>query len=311
MNKNLLHIATAAALSAALFAALPLGQAAYGFLFFFAYIPVFFVGIRIHHLAALFCALLAAFATGLFGNGYLGVVYFTLVGFPCSLVCFYGLKDGSMTRKHMGYSLLSSGFASALAVMFAVLQLGDTPQDIQATLSKALSSFFDQGASQNNATFKGLSAEEKTMFIDGFASFLPSFSSFFIVLIVMSNFDLTSRLLKFFKVSQPLREPFFMVQLPKATFALFCICCLGLFLDGYFEIVASVFLGAFVACYALVGLAIVHALTLGVSFRPFLLMALYFSVFVFQGAVLILAALSLADLFLEFRKKLKLSTFQT
>ena len=86
-----------------------------------------------------------------------------------------------------------------------------------------------------------------------------------------------------------------------ATFGLLIALALS-FAGGAPGLLASGFSGAFMMAFALVGLAVAHALTRGSPWRNFILSAIYASLLVFTpAAALILAIAGLAETIFHYR----------
>lgn len=93
------------------------------------------------------------------------------------------------------------------------------------------------------------------------------------------------------------------ITYPSGTSLLFLAALLGTASGGTFGMAATGFAGAFFAAYALLGLAVLHHVTRGYSWRPFALWALYVAVlFVNVWVAVALAIVGLADGMLHFRR---------
>lgn len=93
------------------------------------------------------------------------------------------------------------------------------------------------------------------------------------------------------------------MRFPRGTPLVLAAASAGTFLPGYPALAASALSGAFYFAYVLMGLAVVHYVTRGQSWRPFALWALYAALLVLNtGISIFIAILGLADGFLPLRK---------
>ncbi len=94
------------------------------------------------------------------------------------------------------------------------------------------------------------------------------------------------------------------ITYPPGTPLLLCAAILGTFLSGYLAVAATAVTGAFFLAYVLLGLAIIHFLTRGKSWRPFALWGLYAALLVLNtGLSLAIAILGLAESVLPLRAR--------
>jgi hypothetical protein len=75
-------------------------------------------------------------------------------------------------------------------------------------------------------------------------------------------------------------------------------------LSGLSQVIAALFFGAFLIAVAVLGLAVVHAITRGVPMRPLVLGAVYFAV-LFMGASILLVVLGLVEMVFNLRRRFR------
>jgi hypothetical protein len=69
-------------------------------------------------------------------------------------------------------------------------------------------------------------------------------------------------------------------------------------------IVAGIFTASLLLAYALLGLAVMHIITLGINGRAFVLTGLYFAIGVFGWPIVLLSLLGLAETILGLRARI-------
>jgi hypothetical protein len=91
------------------------------------------------------------------------------------------------------------------------------------------------------------------------------------------------------------------MEFPPIAAALIAVALAGSFLPGLAGIVAGIFAVALLIAYGVLGLAVIHAITRGVSGRPVILGVVY-ALLVLQGwPILIFSLLGLIDTALDLR----------
>ena len=75
------------------------------------------------------------------------------------------------------------------------------------------------------------------------------------------------------------------------------------FTSGLISVVAGVFAASLLMAYAVLGLAVLHAITQGVNSRAFLLGGIYAAIIVFGWPVLVLCVLGLIETAIDLRAR--------
>jgi hypothetical protein len=81
------------------------------------------------------------------------------------------------------------------------------------------------------------------------------------------------------------------------------IAVAGTFLPDLIGLASGVFTASLLLAYALLGFAVLHAITLGVNGRGFMLTGLYFSVGLFGWPVVLMSLVGLVETMLELRAR--------
>jgi hypothetical protein len=98
------------------------------------------------------------------------------------------------------------------------------------------------------------------------------------------------------------------MQLPALAPAILAACLVGLWLPEFAGLIAGSFAASLIAVFAIVGLAVMHAITRGIAARPLMLAALYISIVPLAGIPLLLASLlGLAESILNIRARIAAS----
>jgi len=95
------------------------------------------------------------------------------------------------------------------------------------------------------------------------------------------------------------------MRLPPLAPAILGASLLGLWLPEFAGLIAAAFAASLITVFAIVGLAVMHAITRGIVSRPLMLAALYVSIIPLAGMPLLLASLlGLAESLLNVRARI-------
>lgn len=148
------------------------------------------------------------------------------------------------------------------------------------------------------------SPEAVRSFVDLYVALLPFTMGLLLVAITVVNLWLAALVARASgRFARP-AEPLWMVTLPNEILAGFAVTLvLAFVLPGGPGQGAGVFAGAFGAALVLAGLAVLHAVTLGMSGRPFLLGLTYFLVVISGLPLIIVALIGAAENVFQFRAR--------
>jgi hypothetical protein len=119
--------------------------------------------------------------------------------------------------------------------------------------------------------------------------------------VLLINSWLAARIVK---LSGQLRRPWpelSAISFPRFAPVLLAIALAGVFLPSLLGIVSDVFAAALIMAFAVLGFAVLHVVTRGISGRPLVLAGVYTAVIIFGWPAIILALLGLADTALDLR----------
>ena len=306
----------AGAAAALLFASITTGTALSLFLAHLAPLPILIVALGWSHLAGMVAALSAAAVLG------------AALGFPISLGFLIGV---GMPAWWLGYlSLLArpvpNGAAShvewypagrlilwaaivgtAVVVVSLLVTFGTEWQTFQTELRKVTEEIarLQAEAGHDPAMAAGLKDEAV---IDTLAATVPGAVAVFATLINCFNLWLAGRIVH---VSGRLRRPWPdlpAVQLPLVAPAILAAALIGLWLPEFAGLIAASFAASLITVFAIIGLAVMHAITRGIASRPLMLGGLYISIVPLAGLPLLLASLlGLAESILNIRARVAAS----
>ncbi|NDA47690.1 MAG: hypothetical protein EBY21_10570 [Alphaproteobacteria bacterium] len=309
MTRTLL-IAMGAGLAAALLFVVPMqGSAMAMAMTFLAGLPLMIAGLGFGQVAALVAGVTGALSIALF----LDPLFSLSFAFSLALPAYWLCRLGSLCREDeagqihwypISKLLVSivylSILTSLLVMLVLILRAGSYDSfvaDSTARLIPALESVWDQA--RMPGSFK---TEDLARLI---ILALPLVMSGWTVITLGMNLWLAGRIVQ---ISQLLQRPWEelpeSLSLPASLSALATFSFLGLMIDGPIRVLSSAALAAIVTAYALVGMAIIHALTRGMSGRSTLLTLLYVIVLILMPWPLILpATFGVIDSFYPLRRR--------
>lgn len=282
----------AGAASALLFASVKSGALLSIFLFYLAPLPILIAALGWSHVAGLVAAIAAAGALGiLFGGVFLGVFLIT-VGLPAWWLGYLGmlarpLPDGTLEWYPPGRIVVWIAALSALMVIAAIPTFGFDEQSFRDGLRAALKPMVER-------MFAGESASIDRM-TDVMALILPPTAAVLATITMALNMWLAARVVSF---SGRLRRPW--PDLPAMTFpplvsAFLLAAILASIIGGLLGVAGTVLAATLLMAFAMLGFAVLHSITRGVSARPFILSGTYAATFVIGWPVLAMTLLGLAD----------------
>lgn len=311
---QILLIGLAAGLaSGLLFASILAGSFVSFLLFYLAPLPIIIAGLGWSHFAALLAALIAAAGLAAAFGGLLFAVFLVGMGLPAWWLSYLALlgrpapanPDG-MQWYPVGRLVLWAAFLSAIAIIIAIPIFGTDAESFDAALRSAFEQLL-RSATDTPAhaplVLPGITDPERLL--DWFVIATPPFAAAACVLTSLANLWLAGRVVK---LSGRLRRPWpdlGSIVLPRYVPALLAAALVAIFAGDLLGIVAGIVAATLLVAYALVGLAVMHAATRGMNGRSFVLSGIYASVAVFGWPALLLSLVGLADLVLDFRRRVK------
>jgi hypothetical protein len=301
----------AGAATALLFASVASGSLVSVLLFYLAPLPILIAALGWSHWAALIAAVTAAGSLAAVFGGFFFVAFLIGIGLPAWWLGYLALLARPAERPTpdglewypAGHLVAWAAIISAMIVVAAILNFGTDEESFRSSLRSGLERMLRlQGRTPADAPADGL--PQSGRLLDFLVTALPPAAAVLTTITSVLNLWLAAQIVK---VSGRLRRPFpdlSAMQFPSWAPALLALAVAGSFLPGLGGIVAGVFAAALVMAYAILGFAVLHAITRSIQGRPFVLAGVYGAVLVFGWPVLLMTLLGLADTAFDLRGRI-------
>ena len=195
--------------------------------------------------------------------------------------------------------LFGIGIIAAVTMVLYGLVMGFEQDAFRTQVGTAIDRMANDGALP-----PALEAADRSRLATLFAQWMPVLMPFSLVLMLSGSLYLGDRLARALgPVDRPRADLPAEIALPQVAFVGFVVFALLSTFDGTLGLVARLFLGAFAALFAMVGLATVHFLTRGNPARGFILWAMYLGALLFSFSILVFIALGIAETLLGLRAR--------
>jgi hypothetical protein len=273
----------AGAAAALLFASVVSGSVAAIFLFYLAPLPILIAALGWSHVAGLIAAASATAAiVALSGTFFVAVPVIAFgawwLGYLALLARPATNGGGALEWYPPGRLVLWAAVIGTLIVAAAVPNFGTDQQTLQAALRK---------------TYERILRDQSL--IDLLVVAVPPAAAVFSTIINVFNLWLAARVVK---ISGRLKRPWpdlAALTLPASTSGLLAAAVAGSFLPDLLGILAGAFAASLLMAFAMLGLAVLHAITRGMSSRALVLAAVYAAAVVLGWPVLAMSILGLAE----------------
>jgi len=291
--------------SALLFASVASGSPISILLFYLAPLPILIAALGWSHWAALVAAIAAAMGLAVALGGYFFFAFLLGVGLPAWWLGYLTLlaragSSGDLDWYPLGRIVLWAAILGTLVVVAAIPTLGLDADTFHKTLRRG----FEQIISQKSAPAPRSGDPVSTgRLIDFLVSVIPPTAAVLSTVINLIDLWLAGKIVK---LSGRLPRPWpelAETRLPPMTPALLVGGVAGCFLPGLTSIVAGVFVATLLVVYAMVGLAVLHFITRGMTSRGLLLGGTYTALVIFGWPVLLMALFGLADAVIDLRAR--------
>ena len=295
----------AGAAAALLFASVTSGSILSIALFYVAPLPILIAALGWSHWAGLIAALGAATTlAAVFGSVFF-LAFVAGTGLPAWWLGYLALlarpaPDGTLEWYPPGRLVLWAAVLAALVVIVGVLNLGTDYETFRTTLHQSLARIIrftmPSGEDAPGAT--------NTALLDFLVLAIPPAGAVLATITNVANLWLAGRVVKF---SGRLGRPWpdlMELRFPRpAAIALLAAVLVSL-AGGLVGVIAGVAASSLTIAYGILGFAILHAITRGMSGRPLILGASYAAVAFLGWPVLALCMLGLADALIDIRARL-------
>jgi Predicted membrane protein (DUF2232) len=289
----------AGAAAALLFASVASGSLLATLLFYLAPLPILIAALGWSHWAGLIASLTAAAGLGATLGLYFFSAFLVGVGLPAWWLSYLALlarpvgANGSMTIEWypVGRLVLWAAIVGAVLVIVAIPNFGTDKESFEAGLRAA----FERAIEIQSRPGSPASGADRERLIDILVAAIPPAAAVLATLINVFNLWFAGRVVR---VSGRLRRPWpdlSALALPSTTLGVLALAIAGAFLPDLPGIVCRIVAASLFMAYAVLGFAVLHALTRGLSFRAILLIAAYSTVIVLGWPVLAASFLGLAE----------------
>jgi Predicted membrane protein (DUF2232) len=293
---------TAAAL---LFASVVSGSTAAMLLVLLASLPILIVALGWSHWAGLIAAVTAAACLAVVGVDLLAA-FLLAVGLPAWWLGYLALLARPAAASNgqewypIGRLVLWAAGINALLVGTTLLSFGTDLASLQSALRAALGSGLDEVVSEQLEN-----PDDAARLIDMMVMFVPGAAAATLTLSTVINLWLAGRIVK---ISDRLQRPWPRLsdmRFPSFAPAVFGAAVAGSFLPDLIGISLSALAASLMIAHVLLGLAVIHALTVGLSGRVFILVFVYLAIAIFSWPVrwplLLIGLLGMSDALFDLR----------
>jgi hypothetical protein len=291
----------AGAAAALLFASVASGAVLSILLFYLAPLPIMIAALGWSHWAGLIAAVAASAALALAFGNYFFLAFLIVIGLPAWWLGYLALlgrevtgADGGVEWYPPGRLVLWAAVIGTLIVVAAIPHFGLNQDSFQSALKQAFESVL-QVQPDATVTQDLAGATDPARIIDFLVVAGPPAAAVVSTITLTLNLWLAGLIVK---ISGRLKRPW--PTIPAMTFptlapALIAAAVACSFLPDLPGLVSRIFTASLLMAYALLGFAVLHAITRDLSSRGFVLAGAYAATFVFGWPVLIMTLLGLAD----------------
>jgi Predicted membrane protein (DUF2232) len=292
----------AGAASALLFASVASGSAFAFVLANFAQLPIMLAAIGWTHYAGLAAVIVASAGILLFTGSTVAVAFLLGIGLPAwwigylALLARPGADAASVEWYPVGRIVVWTAIAAALVITVTMLRYGFDATQIEAGLKRELERamrFLSGTPAGSPLVLPGVKDADRL--IDILVLIMPPLKATALTATSLLNLWLAALIVR---VSGRLKRPWpAIAQMSFPPFAptVLAIAVGATFLPGVIGIVSGVFTASLLLVYALLGFAVLHAVTVSFTGRSFLLTGVYFTVGLFGWPAVVMSMLGLAE----------------
>jgi len=280
----------AGAAAALMFASVVSGSIAAILLFYLAPLPIFIAALGWSPLAGLIAAAVATAAVTIVSSTFFIAVAVIAFGAwwlgYCALLARPASSAGALEWYPAGRLVLWAAVIGTLVVVAAIPNFGMDQQSVQAALRKAYERIL----------------RDRSL-IDMLVVAVPPAAAVFSTVTNLLNLWLAARIVK---ISGRLRRPWPdlpALNLPTSSSGLLAAAIVGSFLPDLFGVLSGAFAASLLMAFAMLGFAVLHAITRGMSARALVLGALYAATAILGWPVLAISILGLAETAFNIRNR--------
>jgi magnesium-transporting ATPase (P-type) len=302
----------AGAASALLFASIASGSPLSFALANFAQLPIMLAAIGWTHLAGLLAALIASVGLAIATTGSVAIAFLLGIGLPAWWIGYLvllarpspGPDPAAIEWYPVGRIVVWTAIAAGLIVFVTMLRYGFDAGQVQAGLRRELERALRfLSGSPANSPLQLPSVKDPERLLDILVLVVPPMKAVALTVTSLINLWLAALIVR---ISGRLKRPW--PQIAQMTFPPFAatvlaIAVAGTFLPDLIGLASGVFTASLLLAFALLGFAVLHAITLGVTGRGFMLTGLYFTVGVFGWPIVLMSLLGLLETMVALRAR--------
>lgn len=298
----------AGAASALLFASVASGSPISILLFYLAPLPVLIAALGWSHWAALVAAVAAGGGLAVALGGYFFFAFLFGVGLPAWWLGYLTLlarpgPSGNLDWYPIGRIVLWAALLGTLVVVAAIPTLGLDEETFRTSLRKGFERIIRAQGQGSAPTPRGGDPASTDRLIDFLVSVIPPAAAVLSTVVNIIDLWLAGKIVRLSgRLPRPWPELADM-RLPRTTSVALAAGVIACFLPGLIGIVAGVFVATLLAIYAIVGLAVLHFITRGMTSRGLLLGGTYTALVIFGWPVLLMALFGLIDAAVDLRAR--------
>jgi hypothetical protein len=313
LQMGLIGVAAGAA-SALLFASVASGSLLSIPLFYLAPLPILIAAIGWSHLAGLIAAFVAAGSLAAALNGLFFLTFLIGIGLPAWWLGYLALlaRPGAATNGEapplewypIGRIVLWAAVLGGLVVTIAMLNIASDADSLHAGLSKAFERLLRaQSGTPADAPLELRGISDPKTVIDFMILIVPPAAAVLTTTTNVISLWLAARIVR---ISGRLRRPWpdlSALTFPRTAGLALIVALVVSFLSGLPGVVGTIFTACLLMAYALLGLAVLHAVTQGRPTRGMVLGSSYALIIVFGWPILVMALVGIADALFDFRAR--------
>ncbi len=271
-------------------------------------LPVAIAGLGWGVPAAALATALAALAVGIVFNWYGAAIFVLLSAGPIlwlvrlAWLSRPGDPDNPEAQREwfpLGRLLLHAAVAVSVGIVLTGILIGYDPDSLAKEMATLLARWLAEMPEAGSTP----SATELAPLIRLNVAVMPYALAAFGVILIVLNMWLGTLVARASGRMQRPAEKLWSATLPNEAIAVFLVALTLSFVPGILGEIAGVATGAFGCAVALIGLAVLHAITLGTAGRGAVLTFTYAVLLIFGFPILILAALGLAEAVFHLRAR--------
>lgn len=300
----------AGAAAALLFASVLSGSLLSVVLFYLAPLPILIAGIGWSHWAALIASFFAAATLAAIFGGFLFVAFIIGIGLPAWWLAYLALLARPLPNSTdlewypAGRIVVWAALFGGIIVVATIPSFGWTLESFNATLRASLEKLFRAQMRTPTGTPLEIPGADTQRLLDLLVLVTPLGIAVVSTVINLVNVWLAAKVVK---VSGRLRRPW--PDLPQMQFApytpaLLATSIAGSFLPGLAGLVGGIFAVSLLAAYAVLGFAVLHAITVGIGARALILGVAYLAASAIYWVTFGVALIGLADTVFDIRGRM-------